>query len=146
MDWEEEAASMEIPESASPCIRLRSALEGILEWKWDGRFGTVLAEFPSENRMAVLGILDQHLISRWDSATIGEALETVKKVQGHLGGLMAGQLLLLSDPDAEPLVYCAWWPWGNRQTISIRIGLFSETANAEVKSLLTEELKSWFGV
>lgn len=98
---------MEIPKSASICTGLRSAFEGILDWKWDGRFGTALAEFPLEKKGSVLGILDQHLIGRWDGATIGEAPETVKKVKGHLGGLMAGQLLFLSDPNDDPLVYCA---------------------------------------
>ena len=134
------------PELAKVCTNLRSAFERILEWKWDGRFGTVLAEFPPEKKASVLGILDQSLVSRWDSATIGEAPESAKKVKEHLGGLMAGQLLLLSDPNAEPLVFCAWWPWGNGQTISIRIGLFSETTGAEEKGTLTQALKGWFGV
>ncbi len=137
---------MEIPKSASICTGLRSAFEGILDWKWDGRFGTALAEFPLEKKGSVLGILDQHLIGRWDGATIGEAPETVKKVKEHLGGLMAGQLLFLSDPNDDPLVYCAWWPWDNGQTISIRIGLFSETTDTEEKGALTKAFKGWFGV
>ena len=137
---------MEIPESASNCAGLRSAFEGILDWKWDGRSGTALAEFPLEKKASVLGILDQHLISRWDSATIGEAPEIAQSVKRHLGGLMSGQLLFLSDPDAEPLVYCAWWPWGNGQTVSIRIGLFGATIDAKEQGALTEALKGWFGV
>ena len=137
---------MEIPESASICGALRSAFKGVHEWKWDGRFGTVLAEFPTEKKQEVLGILIQYLTARWDSATIADAPEIVKKVKRHLGGLMADQLLILSDPNDDPLVYCAWWPWGDGQTISIRIGLFSETMNAEEKSTLMEALKAWFGI
>jgi hypothetical protein len=146
MDWEEEAASLEVPEWASVCARLRSALEGILEWKWDGRFGTFLAEFPSEKKEWVQEILDRYLVNRWDSATIGEAPEIAQRVKGHLGGLMLGQMLLVSDPGVDPLVYCAWWPWGSGQTISIRIGLFSETTDAKEKSSLTEALKRRFGI
>ena len=139
-------ASIEISESASICTSLRSAFEGILEWKWDGRFGTALAEFPLDKKGSVLGILDRYLVNRWDSATIGEAPETAQKAKGHLGGLMPGQLLFVSDLGDDPPIYCAWWPWGNGQTISIRIGLFSETMQAEKKGALTEELKGWFGV
>jgi len=137
---------MEIPKLASICTSLRLAFEGILDWKWDGRFGTVLAEFPPEKKGSVLEVLDQYLIGRWDSATIGEAPEIAQRVKRHLGGLMAGQLLLLSDPDAESLVYCAWWPWGNGQMISIRIGLFSATMDTERKGTLTKALRGWFGV
>ena len=137
---------MEIPDSTSLCTRLRSALEGILEWKWDGRFGTILAEFPSEKKQGVQDILGRYLVHRWDSVTIGEAPQIAQRVNGRLGGLMSGQMLLVSDPEDDPLVYCAWWPWGDGQAISIRIGRFSEMTDAEVQSSLTEELKSWFGV
>jgi hypothetical protein len=146
IDWEEEVASMVIPEATSVCTGLRSAFEGILDWKWDGRFGTALAEFPLVKEGSVLGVLDRYLASRWDGATIGEAPEIAQSVRRYLGGLMSGQLLFLSDPGVDPLVYCAWWPWGNGQTISIRIGLFSETMNAAEKGALTKELKGWFGV
>ena len=137
---------MEIHKSASICTGLRSAFEGILDWKWDGRFGTVLAEFPLEKQASVLGILEQYLVSRWDSATICEAPEIAQDIKGHLGGLTAGQLLFLSDPGVDPLVYCAWWPWGDGQTISIRIGLLGATTDEDQKRALTEALKGWFGV
>lgn len=124
-------------------LDLEEAFRRVIEWKWDSRFEAVLAEFPLEKKTSVLKILDRHLVSRWDSASIGDAPEIVKKVKAHLGGLMAGQLLLLSDPDVEPLVYCAWWPWENGQTISVRIGLHGEKLGAHGKAV--EMLKSWLG-
>jgi len=111
------------------CRNLASAFGAALEWKWDGRFGTALAEFPLEKKEAVLGALDLHLVSRWNSASIADAPEVVQALRRHLGGLMAGQLLFLSDPAAEPPVYCAWWPWGNGQRISIRIGIFGSVSD-----------------
>ncbi|MGB2984147.1 MAG: hypothetical protein WBC63_09885 [Candidatus Bipolaricaulia bacterium] len=105
-----------------------------------------MAEFPPENKASVLEILDRYLVSRWDSLTIGEAPEAVKKVKGLLGGLMSGQLLLLSDLNVESLVYCAWWPWGNGQTISIRVGLYCETSDGEGAQPPEEILKDAFGL
>jgi hypothetical protein len=125
---------------------IAEAFRGMLEWKWDGRFGAILAEFPLESKAAVLEILDRYLVCRWDSGTIGEAPEAVKKVKGHLGGLMSGQLLLLSDLDVEPLLYCAWWPWANGQTISIRVGLYRETSDGEGARPPEEMLKATFGL
>ncbi len=132
--------------SEALCGDLAEALVEILEWKWDGRFGTALAEFLLDQKGSVLGILDRYLVSQWDSATIGDAPEVAQKVKRHLGGLMPGQLLFVSDVSDDSPIYCAWWPWGNGQTISIRIGLFSETTNAEEKKALTEALKGRFGV
>ncbi len=125
---------------------LADAFGEALTWKWDGRFGTVLAELPLEKKADVLVVLDQYLVSRWDSTSIADAPETVKKVKGHLGGLMAGQLLLLSDPDAEPLAYCAWWPWGNGQTISIRVGVFCTGCSDEERRGLATTIRGWFKV
>ncbi|MFC2096051.1 hypothetical protein ACFLSW_06430 [Candidatus Bipolaricaulota bacterium] len=42
---------------------LAEAFSGIVEWKWDGRFKTALAEFPIEKKDEVLGILEQYLVS-----------------------------------------------------------------------------------
>jgi len=137
---------MENSDQSNICQQLSTGFGDLLTWKWDGRFGTLLAEFPLEKKAAVLGILDQYLVSRWDSASIADAPETVKNVKGHLGGLMAGQLLLLSDPEAEPLIYCAWWPWGNGQTISIRVGVFCSGCSDEERKKLTTVFRGWFKV
>ena len=48
---------------------LANAFHGKIEWKWDGRFKTALAEFPADMKDDVLGILEQHLISTWDSSS-----------------------------------------------------------------------------
>ena len=125
---------------------LATAMRGALEWKWDSRFGTVLAEFPVDKKAEVLGLLEGSLVSSWDSATIKDAPEIARDVVKGLGGLMSGQLLLLSDPADDVLIYCAWWPWGNGQTVSIRIGLFSASGLDADRKALTTVLRGWFKV
>lgn len=125
---------------------LAAVFRGVLEWKWDSRFGTVLAEFPVDKKAGVLGQLERRLVSSWDSATIVDAPETARQVAKHLGGLLSGQLLLLSGPAEETLVYCAWWPWGNGQTISIRVGLHRETSDGEGSGPPEEILKEAFAL
>lgn len=128
------------------CRDLAAALSADLAWKWDGRFGTVLAEFPLESKASVLEILDRYMVDRWDSVSIEDAPEAAKKVKAHLGGLMAGQLLLLSDSKGDSLVYCAWWPWGNGLTISIRIGIFGGASDQDAKQAQADVLRSAFAV
>jgi hypothetical protein len=128
------------------CKQLRGSFDDVLVWKWDGRFGTALAEFPAEDKEKVLRILESFLVSRWDSVTIGEAPEIVQQIKTHFGGLMSGQLLLLSDPNQDALIYCAWWPWGNGKTISIRVGAYSKEIAAPDKPALNTAFRNWFKV
>ena len=128
------------------CRQLRGSLEDVLTWKWDGRFETALAEFSARDKEKILKILAGFLVSRWDNTTIGEAPELVQQVKRHSGGLTSGQLLLLSDPYRDALIYCAWWPWGGGKTISIRIGIHSKEIAAADKSTLTAAFRGWFKV
>ena len=122
---------------------LATAFRGIFEWQWDGRFKTPLAEFPIDRKGEILELLEKHLVSRWDASSVVEAPEVVREILKTLGGLMSGQLLLLSNLEGPAFLFCAWWPWGNGQKVSIRIGAFGE---ASEKEALTQVLKDRFGV
>ena len=118
------------------------ALHDVVEWQWDGRFRTVLAEFPIDRKAEVLSVLEKRLVRKWDASNVDEAPNGVREIASSLGGLMSGQLLLLSDPDAEPIIYCAWWPWESGQRISIRIGVSSKVP--EQKEALVRMLRDRF--
>jgi len=122
---------------------LAVSFENVVEWQWDGRFKTPLAEFPIDRKGEILELLEKHLVSRWDASSVVEAPEVVREILKTLGGLMSGQLLLLSNLEGPAFLFCAWWPWGNGQKVSIRIGAFGE---ASEKEALTQVLKDRFGV
>lgn len=102
-----------------------SRLERHVDWAWDGRFATALAELPIAKKGEILAILEESLVCQWNSGTVGDAPEIVVHLVKRLGGLMPGQLLFHSDPDSAAFLFCAWWPWGNGQTISIRMAPIS---------------------
>ncbi|MEW6671734.1 MAG: hypothetical protein AB1427_08515 [Thermodesulfobacteriota bacterium] len=136
---------MNNPKSAEPehlCKELSNALKGILTWKWDDRFGTVLSEFSTDNKTHIHDVLKGRLDRVWDISGIEKAPDVVKTVISGLGGMIPGQLLFTSDP-AGPLVFCAWWPWGNGKTISIRIAVLSIDSDRSEES---RRLKEWFGI
>ena len=87
---------------------LAGDLGEIVEWKWDGRFGTVLGEVSDAAKDQVIGILERHLDTTWDSSSVKEAPESVQEIAISLGGLMSGQLLLLSDSKQSACIFCAW--------------------------------------
>jgi hypothetical protein len=125
---------------------LLTCFRGVLDWKWDGRFRTALAEFPVDQKDAILGGLEQSLVSAWDSARVREAPTVVQEIARSLGGLMSGQLLLLTDPAQPALLFCAWWPWGNGQRVSIRLAPFNRELAQDEAARLLADFRTRFGV
>lgn len=125
---------------------LSSAFEGVLSWKWDDRFDTVLAEFSVTSKSGVRAILDRYLRMTWDSSNIGSAPKTIQKINMHLGKLRSEQLLFSSDPKQNAYIFCAWWPWGDGKTISIRIAPYYKKLSDSDKADKIQQLKGWFGL
>jgi hypothetical protein len=129
------------------CREVIKSLKNQISWKWDERFETVLAQFSVEEKDKVHKILEQHLGNIWMDKNKNEAPETIKPIIEYFGGLEPNQKLYTSTLDENNLILCAWWPWGNGQTISIRVGVFyAESMNDEEYKSLMQMLRTWFDV
>jgi len=140
---------MNILNSSGPenvCKELSNTFQGVLSWKWDDRFQTVLAEFNIDNQAHIHEVLIRRLDRIWDSSTIETAPEAVRTIIDAFGGIMPGQLLLTSDPDRDAFVFCAWWPWGNGETISIRLAPYFQKPPDSDSNGQVLQLKEWFGI
>ncbi len=127
------------------CKELFNAFQGVLLWQWDNRFEAVLAEFSVSDKDKIQSILKEHFIMTWDSSNIHKAPDTVQKVNSYLGKLRSGQLLFTSDTGATAYIYCAWWPWGNGKTISIRVAPCYKKLPDSDKAGKVRQFKGWFG-
>jgi len=128
------------------CRELLSAFKGVFSWKWDSWLETVLAEFGVDNKDSTRAILERYLSSTWNSSNIGKAPDIVQIINSNLGGLRSGQLLFTSDPSQDAIIFCAWWPWGDGKTISIRIApLYMKLSDSE-KAEQIQLFKRWFGI
>jgi hypothetical protein len=107
------------PEDA--CKAIFGELEMVLLWKWDSRFDTFLAEFDAGSKEGVRAVLTHHLSNVWDRSNITRAPAAVQRINNDLGGLLSGQMLFTSDLKEDAFTFCAWWPWGDGKTISIRV-------------------------
>jgi hypothetical protein len=128
------------------CLKLSAAFQGVLSWKWDKRFETVLAEFAVNVKDKIRADLEQHLSSVFDSANVGNGSELVRAVDDRFGGLWPGQVLFTSDPNRDALVYCTWWPWGDGKAISLRIGSEYKNLSDSERADKIQLFKGWFGV
>jgi len=108
--------------SSNDSTKFVEALQGDLSWQWDSRFKTVLTQFNTDEKDAVKKILECYLGTAWDSITIKTVPESMQSILARLGGIMTGQLFYGANLPENGIVFCAWWPWGNGQTISIRLG------------------------
>ncbi len=123
------------------CRNFIEAFSGILSWQWDGRFETMLAQFVIEEKAEIEKVLNQFMDTSWNSGNVSEAPESVQHLISSLGGLMPGQFLLTTDPQKGALLYCAWWPWGDGRTVSIRVGPTINTLSSSDKEELLGVLK-----
>jgi len=130
----------------STCINLFEHSKGTLTWSWDDRFQAVLAQFSINTKDEIIGMLEQHLGTRWDHTNISKSPRPVALLANDLGGIRPGQLLYTTDPNHDTILFCAWWPWGNGQTISIRIAPIGKGISDSQPSLTIEAFKSWFGL
>jgi hypothetical protein len=128
------------------CNKLGHELQDTLSWQWDSRFSTALGEFKRANESTVCSILEKNFSAVWDSDIINSASDLEKETIASLGGLMPGQLFYTTDPNAGNIVFCAWWPWGNGTTISIRIGSSLIALDKDENHESIETFKSCFGV
>ena len=127
----------------SICRQLFDEFRGILSWKWDDRTGTILAEFSADKEKDIRAILEKFLTISFDSSTINTAPQIVQTLDNHLGGLRPTQLLFCSHPSHDAFVFCAWWPWGNGMTISLRIAALDANLSKPEANKLVELLKVW---
>jgi hypothetical protein len=125
---------------------LLRAFQGVLSWRWDGRFETVLAEFGADKEERVRAILEQYLSMKWDSSNIVTAPDIVRTINIRVANLRSGQLLFTSDPSPGALLFCAWWPWSDGQNISIRVAPFYRKLSEPEYAKKLQQFKGCFGI
>ena len=92
-------------------------------WSWDSRLNCVSSsfstEFEAKARQCATGALPLEFVS----ASIARAPALLQEVAERAGGLRSGQLLLSAPVFNGALAFGLWWPWGDGETISFRVGL-----------------------
>jgi hypothetical protein len=129
----------------STCRGIRTDLGTGVDWKWDPRFRAALAEVRVDDEDRTLAAIAKHLPSIWDRTNLDRAVPGIEQLVARLGGLMPGQMLLTSKIERSAGIYCAWWPWGNGKTISIRVGVFQE-APPQDGAETDCRIREWFGL
>jgi hypothetical protein len=127
-------------EWAARCAAFVEATNELLEWEWDQRFSTVLAMFESFESERVRAALEELFEKTWSMDNIAQAPTRVQSLARTFGGVRERQLFDTTDPTAQTMLFCAWWPWGRGERVSIRLGYVIRDLD------LDDRFKLWFGV
>jgi len=116
----------------------------LLEWSFDARFRAAAATFESSESATVRAALEQGFEAAWTTPTIGQAPTRAQELATKLGGLRPGQILFGTNADSDPILFGAWWPWGNETTISIRVLFSARVFDDAGKAAMLADFKGWF--
>lgn len=109
-------------------------------WRWDREFNLALTVIDRQDEIMVELPLTLEFPHKWDFSTIGDADAPIRDFFQAGFGIVPGQRVYTSNPVDGVVLYAAWWPWGDDERISIRLGLVSvsneELPKPEVKALV----------
>jgi len=112
-------------------------------WTWDGRFECATSSCPVGQADAVRAAVLAVLPAEWTLESILSAPPEVGALARRVGGLRSGQLLFTGGATgATSVPFGLWWPWGNGQTVSVRLGVHV----AERPPELSAELRTRFAI
>lgn len=122
------------------CQRISLNIPENCPWRWDKEFNLALTVISSQDQIMVELPLTLEFANKWDFTTISDADAPIRNFFQAGLGIVPGQKVLTTDPINGVVLYAAWWPWGDDEQISLRLGLVAVSGEklkrSDVKSLL----------
>jgi hypothetical protein len=131
-----------LSEIENRCKDFVSATREFLQWEWDGRFLLMLSVMESHHREEIEPLVQQCFGHKWSRED--DLPAAARDILGGIGGLRARQYLLTTDPASDPMLFCAWWPWGGGGKVSLRFGAWSALVQGTARADMRESFKTWF--
>lgn len=104
-------------------------------WSWDHRFNCLASSFSVEQDAEARAVAMRYLPHEYTTKTIGTAPPPIREVAEGTGGVRVDQRLYCATPQGRIVAFGLWWPWGDETTISLRIGLGGQVAEADIVKL-----------
>ena len=122
------------------CRRITLNIPDRCPWRWDKASNLALTVIDTQDEIMVGLPLTLEFSHQWDFTTIDDADAPVRDFFNSGLGIVPGQKVFTTDPVGGLVLYVAWWPWGDEERISLRLGLIpldgGRLDDAEVKRLI----------
>ncbi|PID40245.1 MAG: hypothetical protein CR984_04190 [Proteobacteria bacterium] len=126
------------------CQRISLNIPASCPWKWDREFNLALTVIDRQDEILVELPVTLEFTHKWDFTTINDADTPIRDFFQAGLGIVPGQKLFTMDPVNGVVLYAAWWPWGDDERISLRLGLVSvsgeKLTHADIKALICDWL------
>ena len=109
-------------------------------WQWDPKFKTSIIVFNKFDQDLVFFPITQEFDHRWDFSSIDRSGNAFYEFFINRFGIIPGQVIFTSDRHNGWILFAVWWPWGNNEKISLRVGLFADDDKAAVGD---EQIRAW---
>lgn len=109
------------------CRRISLNLPDHCAWQWDLAFNLALAVIEKKDQIMVELPLTLEFSQQWDFTTIAEADAPIRDFFQAGFGIVPGQKVFVMQPVDGIVLYAVWWPWGDDERISLRLGLVASS-------------------
>jgi hypothetical protein len=127
------------------CHKICLNIPSSCTWEWDQKRKMAAVVLEEEDAEMVFYPLFKEFRNHWNFASINDAAEAVNEYIHTEYGLMPGQVFFTSHMVCNLVLGVAWWPWGNNDKVSMRIGIIP------IKTGLTDDftyqcLSRWLNI
>lgn len=116
------------------------------KWKWDEEFFATLNVFEKDDSASMFSMLTDEFDHQWDYFSFEASEDHIKNAFNTVFGLIPGQNLFTSEIESGLILYAAWWPWGDGDKISLRIGIVTQDEDVLIKEKIKNHLLQWFAI
>jgi hypothetical protein len=105
------------------CSKICLNIPPSYSWTWDQNRKMAAVILKEEDAEMVFYPLFKEFRNHWNFTSINEAAKAVNEYIHAEYGLMPGQVFFTSHMVSRLVLGVAWWPWGNNEKVSMRVGL-----------------------
>lgn len=126
------------------CETVKGSIPSSFTVSWDEDFNVIRIVFAKTEKKPLLQTLKKKFPYQWDFTSIDSATEFIDNFISSIFGIIPGQLLFTSSETTGPMLFAVWWPWGNEDYISLRVGIYSQHDTHFSKDEIRNQLSEWF--
>ncbi len=116
------------------------------KWRWDEEFFAALIVVKMTDSEKILSSVSKVFDHHWDHFTLDNSAEHINKFFSSVFGMIPGQSVFTSEEASGLVLFATWWPWGDGDKASLRIGIFSPEEKILTKEETKEKLCTWFAL
>ena len=128
------------------CRKICLNIPDCFHWKWDQKRNMAVVVLEGEDAELVFFPLFKEFSHHWNFMSTPPENESIIEWVNAKFGLMPGQVLFTSYALHNLVLCVAWWPWGENQKVSMRVGLIPLGKTRLRDGVAYECLRRWLHI